>query len=148
MRDLLRKARTRVGVAVIGAGLLAVGGTATAAVVVSTPRTVEVADVEVTPVEPTEETTVAAPDMAEENPVVEPPVAPVAPAATTPAPRVEPVTEPAPQVPTEQPVQDQSGESYDPTAPWTDSAGQTYVPAPELPVEPLPGEPGYVPPAD
>lgn len=30
--------------------------------------------------------------------------------------------------------------SYDPAAPWTDSTGLTYIPAPPVPVDPLNGE--------
>lgn len=146
MSDLLRKARTRVGAAVIGAAVLAVGGTATAAVVVNSPATDEVSDdsVYVNPVtEPTSEATTEAAQEPVAPTVASPPVAP--PVQQAPAATVNDVTEPTQ---TQAPQQTEASQEYDPTAPWVDpESGATYVPAPEVPVEKLPGEDGYVPPA-
>lgn len=145
---LMNAARTRVGAAVIGGTLLALGGgvAATAAVMDNAPAE---------PVSDVAPTSTATPTEAPEPVVAPAPVVADAPApveAPEPAPQaasVDTVTEPeAPQQQAAEPapIGDQSGDSYDPLAPYVDSAGTTYVPAPDLPVEPMPGEPGWVPP--
>lgn len=143
MRELLKKARTRAGMAVVGGVLIATAGVGTAAAVVGSPTPVEVADTEPTPTEPAVTTPAAV--------TPAPTVAAVTTPQATPADLTEPVDQPAPvDVPAdgEQPAADQDGSgSYDPNAPFTDRAGNTYLPAPDVPVEPLPGEPNYVPPA-
>lgn len=148
MRALLGKTRTPLGVAVIAASLLAVGGTATAAVVTAGPDTSEVADVTTTvPTEP------ATPTAEVADPTTTAMTAPAAvdspaavPAADTPATTVSSVTEPtsapagetipAPQV---NPDGSLPGGWLPPQNP-----GEPPV-APYTPptVEPLPGEPGY-----
>ncbi|SNR33169.1 hypothetical protein [Blastococcus mobilis] len=166
MRRMLAMARTRVGLSVMGGALLlAVGGTATAAVVTSTPATDEVAEVttvEATPTaSPTTEVTAPAPEPVPEQlvadtatptvePVTTPEPAPEFAPAPAPGPATAPKPVPAPQsVPAGAKVGNQSGDSYDPNAPYTDPAGTTYVPAPPVPVEPLSEErPDAPPPGD
>jgi len=103
-------------------------------------------------VETVETTPVSTPSVAD-VPVVEnaTPAAEVAKEpAVAPQPATVPaVTEPAQTAAPEAPakVGDQSGDTYDPYAPYTDSSGMTYVPAPEEVVPPMRCEPGYVPPA-
>lgn len=134
MRELLKRARTRVGVAVISSALLAVGGTATAAVITSSPATDEVSDESPVVTEPT---VTAIP----EPPVVD--QAPVAPQVVdTPAASVEDVTEPEPEAvaPVEptpaNPEPPATVQEYDIEAPWVDPSGVTFIPAPERTPEP------------
>lgn len=131
--DLVRKARTRVGVAVISGALLAVGGTATAAVV-SSPPAEEVADVTPVTSEPAATTSAPAPE-----PEPEAAVASVTTQAPEPEPQASPattvdaVTEPTPDV-APAPQSDATVPAYDPTAPFV-QGGLTYVPAPLPPEE-------------
>jgi hypothetical protein len=77
--------------------------------------------------------------------------APTVAAVTTSKPEPAPAVQPAPAVaPTPvatQPTANSASSSYDPSAPFTDSSGTTYQPAPPLVVHKMPGEPGYQPPA-
>lgn len=155
MRRLLVKARTRVGVAVIGAAVLAGAGSATAAVLVQ-PAASTSEDGAVFEAPATGTTEATAPE------TVTPGTADVAePAPDTSAATVDAVTEPEPatapvleEEPAPAPVDGEpqvttppAPGSYDPMAPFTDDAGLTYLPGPDAPAEPLPGEPGYTPPA-
>lgn len=137
MNAPLRKARTRVGVAVVGGALLAVGGTATAAVVTSSPGTAEVADVAPLMSSEPAPTTAAGP-----TPVSDTPAPTVATVTDTPEPTVAAPTPPtgpsAAEAPAPEPAADPT--PYDPTAPWTDSTGLTYIPAPTRSMDPIPGE--------
>lgn len=160
MRALLGKIHARLGVAVAGAALLAAAGGAAAAVV-----TAPAADsgVYVPATTTTPATSTAAPTTATADPV-----ATTAPAAVTSAPTVDTVTAPEPA-----PVPELSPDGSVPAVPAgtvvdAESIGTTgpdgrYTPAPPRlnpgdppignqvydggEVQPMPGEPGYVPPA-
>jgi hypothetical protein len=71
-------------------------------------------------------------------------------AVGTQPPSVQSVTEPAPEPGPTAPAPEPPPPAtpYDPAAPWTDSAGVTYVPAVPVPMEPLPGENQAGPPAN
>lgn len=136
MRDLLGKARSRVGVAVISAGLLAVGGTATAAVIAVSPAA-EVS--EVTPASTSDVPAVPDAVPAEETP------APVA-AVTTDAPA--PAEVPAPSEPTAtvgavtEPAPAAEAEVVDPESIGSRGTDGHYTPAPP---RQNPGEPPALP---
>jgi hypothetical protein len=132
---------TRAGQLAVAAALLAVGvGAGATAVVVSSPGTAEVADTSTITTETTGPVMTTAP--ADIPPATET-VPPPAPATTVKAVPEQPVViaPVVPDAPTEVAVE--AGPEYDPAAPFTDAAGNTYLPAPAPPVQPMPGEPGH-----
>lgn len=138
--------RAHVGVAAVSAAVI-LGGAGAATAMVATSSDVPAVE------EPAATTTTATPTPAPAPvPVAVAPAPEASTAAQAPsAGSVEIVTS-APRVES-QPVdaaavEEAGASSYDPAAPWVDSSGTTYVPAPDLPIDLLPGEPGYVPPAD
>jgi len=172
---VLAAVRTKVGLVAVGGALLAVGLGVGAGIAVGAPGTRPVADTspvttptappaEATPtVTPPAPTVVSVPEQpVEPTPVYEQTRTAVSTAAQRTAPETvpeparvpasAPEPEPAPVSTAEVPeaevpvVGDRAGDSYDPGAPFTDSAGVTYVPAPVEVIPPMKGEPGYVPP--
>lgn len=142
--------RARVAVFVFGAAALTAAGTATAAVMVqpASSTTEDVFEAPAGTTAPAVTTEAPAPTTTAEEPILTPAPATTRAAATT-APTVDAVTEP--EQPTSTP--ESSATESTPPAPddrpatFTDSAGNTYLPAPDVPVEPLPGEPNWAPPA-
>lgn len=145
MEKLWTAARAHAGVALFAsAAVIGGAGVATAVAVQPTSSSGEVYESPAGPstTEPATTTAAEAPVVANQPAPVTAAPAPVEPPSTA---TVGGVTQSTPEVPAPaQPaapvIGDQSGGGYDPTAPWTDSTGRTYVPAPPPTVAPLPGE--------
>lgn len=155
MSRIVEPVRRNTLVAGVGAALLLTGVGFGAATVTSGdgPAVRETADIASTSAPTVATTTSPVPDGIATAVTTPTPV----PSAATPAPTVDAVTAPEPATgrPADGPADGPAAptptaapsSSYDPEAPWVDSNGLTYIPAPDVPAPKLPGEPGYVPPA-
>lgn len=133
MSRIVNTVRRHAVVSAVGAAVVLAGaGVGTAAVVASSPAADETA------VETPASSSAPGPSTA--APTVADPADDVAPAEDTPAATVQDVTAPEAPAPTAQQTQAPTPTGVDLSTTWTDDAGNTYLPAPEVPVEKLDGE--------